>query len=41
MTTTEILKNLKGIYNNKYDIENLLKEIDEYLEGINQYINVK
>ena len=41
MTTTEILKNLKGIYNNKYDIENLLKEIDEYLENINQYINVK
>lgn len=37
-TTAEILKNLKGIYNNKYDIETLLKEIDEYLDNINKYV---
>ncbi|MGL5316614.1 MAG: dynamin family protein [Peptostreptococcaceae bacterium] len=38
ITTTEILKNLKGIYNNKYDIEKLLLEVDEYIEEINKYV---
>ncbi|MGL6106952.1 dynamin family protein [Romboutsia sp.] len=38
-TTTEILKNLKGIYTNKYDIEKLSKEIEAYIEKLKKYIS--
>lgn len=37
ITTLEILRNLKGIIYNKYDVENLLKEIEIYLDEIKKY----
>ncbi len=37
-TTMDILKNVKGIYINKYEIEELINNIDEYILDLKQYI---
>lgn len=34
-TTIEIYKNSKGIFLNKYELENLLEELDKYIEKLN------
>lgn len=39
-TTIETLKNLKGVHINKYEIEKLSKEIDEYIEETKKYISI-
>lgn len=37
-TTTDIYKKSKGIYITKYEIENLLKDIDSYIEKMNSIL---
>ena len=39
MTTLEVLRKLKGIAYNKYDVENLLNELDLYTDDVKKYIN--
>ena len=40
MTTTEILKNIKGIYINKYEIENFIEEIENYISYLTKFVEL-
>ncbi|MGL5345816.1 MAG: dynamin family protein [Peptostreptococcaceae bacterium] len=39
ITTLEVLRKLKGIVYNKYDVENLLNELDLYTDDVKKYIS--
>ena len=40
MTTTEILKNIKCIYINKYEIENFIEEIENYISYLTKFVEL-
>ena len=40
VTTTEILKNIKGIYINKYEIENFMESIEKYITYLTKYVEI-
>lgn len=40
VTTTEILKNIKGVYINKYEIEDFMESIEKYITYLTQYVEI-
>lgn len=40
ITTNEILKNIKGIYINKYEIENFIEEIEKYITYLTKFVEL-
>ena len=40
VTTTEILKNIKGVYINKYEIEDFIESIEKYITYLTQYVEI-
>ena len=40
ITTTEILKNIKGVYINKYEIEDFIKSIEKYITYLTQFVEI-
>lgn len=39
-TTTDILKNIKGVYINKYEIENFVENIEKYITYLTTYVEL-
>ena len=40
LTTSEILKNIKGVYINKYEIEDFMESIEKYITYLTQYVEI-
>ena len=40
VTTNEILKNIKGIYINKYEIEKFVEEIEKYITDLTKFVEL-
>ena len=40
VTTNEILKNIKGIYINKYEIEKFVEEIEKYITNLTKFVEI-
>ena len=38
--TAEILKNIKGVYINKYEIEDFMESIEKYITYLTQYVEI-
>ena len=37
---SEILKNIKGVYINKYEIEDFMESIEKYITYLTQYVEI-
>ena len=40
ITTIDILKNIKGVYINKYEIEDFIKSIEKYITYLTQFVEI-
>lgn len=40
VTTNEILKNIKGIYINKYEVEKFIEEIENYIINLTKFVEI-